>query len=159
MEAKDALAAMGLNLDDVLEVDSTLRTRPQKRDGRICICGHGLTKHTDYGGGRVSCKPSKMFCPCKQVRAVIDAEDTRPFLRRTQGGGSEHALTRGLAALAASGKEAHWLVDLVCDNCGEFSESIVPVPVTADGRVSGMNDATGYDRLLCPSCRVGEKVE
>lgn len=154
--AKDALAAMGLDLNEVMDVDSVLRARPQKRDGRICICGHGITKHTVFPNGKVMCKPSKMECPCKTVRAVIDAEDTRPFLRRTQGGGSEHALTRGLAALAMSEKEAHWIIDLVCDNCGEFNESIVPVPVTADGRVSGLTEATGYDRLLCPSCRIGE---
>lgn len=152
--AKDALSAMGLNLDDVLEMDSALRTRPSVRDGRICICGHGVSKHTVYPNGKVLCKPSKMQCPCKNVRAVIDAEDTRPFLRRTVGAGSMHAFTRGLAVLAASGKEAHWIIDLVCDDCGEFDNNIQPVPVTADGRVSSSTDATGYDKFLCPSCRV-----
>lgn len=154
-DAKNALAAMGLDLNEVLDMDNTLRSRPAVRDGRICICGHGVSKHTQYPGDRVRCKPSKMECPCRQVRAVIDVEDTRPFLRRTQGAGSEHALTRGLAALAQSGKEAHWLIDLVCDKCGEFSENIVPVPVTGDGRVSGGTEATGYDMMLCTTCRIG----
>lgn len=153
--AKDALAAMGLDLNEVLTMDESLRTRPQKRDGRICVCGHGVTKHTVYPNGKVYCKPSKMECPCKNVRPVIDVEDTRPFLRRTEGGGSEHALTRGLAALAASEKEAHWIIDLVCDTCGEYDESIQPVPTTADGRVAGGVGATGHDRLLCRACRIG----
>lgn len=148
--ASDALAAMGMNTDEVLEVDSVLRTRPAKRDGRICICGHGVMKHTEIAGV-VNCKPSKMDCPCKKVRPVIDAEDTRPFLRKTQGGGPMHALTRGLAALAESGKDAEWIIDLVCDRCGVESSSLIPVPVTKDGRL--VLEPTGYDKLLCQSCR------
>jgi hypothetical protein len=149
--AKDALAALGMDMDEVLEVDSGLRTRPQHRDGRICLCGHGISKHTVLDNGVVICKPSKMDCPCKKVRAVIDAEDTRPFLRRTQGGGPMHALSRGLAALAQSGKSAHWIIDLKCDACGEYSDNLSPVPVTLNGVI--MTDATGYDALLCSDCR------
>lgn len=148
--AKDALEAMGMNVDEVMEIDSVLRTRPSARDGRICLCGHGVSKHQVFSG-RVVCKPSKMDCPCKKVRAVIDAEDARPFLRRTQGGGPMHALSRGLAALAASGKDAQWIVDLECDLCHEHSDNLVPVPVTANGFAT--DEATGYDALLCPTCR------
>ena len=148
--AKDALAAMGLSVDSVLEVDNVLRTRPQKRDGRICLCGHGVTKHT-VSDGIVLCKPSKMTCPCKKLRPVIDAEDARPFLRRTQGAGQMHALSRGLAALAASGKDAQWIIELVCDRCGEFNESLIPVPVTKQGVATA--EPTGFDALLCPTCR------
>lgn len=148
--ALDALSALGLNKDEVLEIDTALRTRPAVRDGRICLCGHGVGKHVEVGG-IVLCKPSKMDCPCKTLRPVIDAEDTRPFLRKTQGGGAMHALTRGLAALAETGKDADWIVDLVCDRCGEENESLAPVPVTKDGRATVA--ATGYDALLCPTCR------
>lgn len=150
--AKDALAAMGMDLNEVLEIDSVLRTRPAKRDGRICLCGHGLSKHQDLGG-YILCKPSKMDCPCKKIRAVIDTDDTRPFLRRTSGAGPLHALSRGLAALAQSGKSAQWIVELVCDKCGEHSDQIVPVPVTQNGYAS--DEPTGYDLLLCQTCREG----
>lgn len=153
--AGDALAALGMSLEEVLDMDSVLRTRPPIRDGRICICGHAVSKHTSLPNGKIMCKPSKMDCPCHEVRAVIDVEDTRPFLRRTQGGGSMHALSRGLAALATSGKGAQWIIDLECDNCHEFSESLTPVPVTGDGRVSGGSEPTGYDRMLCLDCRTG----
>lgn len=150
--AKDALAAMGLDLDTVLEKDNELRTRPQKRDGRICLCGHGVTKHlVDETNGIVLCKPSKMTCPCKKLRPVIDADDARPFLRRTQGAGPMHALSRGLAALAQNGKDAQWIIELVCDRCGEFNESLIPTPVTKQG--VAVVEATGYDALLCPTCR------
>lgn len=149
-EASNPLAALGMDLDEVLEMDSVLRTRPAQRDGRICICGHGVAKHSNLGG-LVSCKPSKMDCPCKKVRPVIDAEDTRPFLRKTQGGGPMHALSRGLASLISNGKEATWIIDLKCDRCGEESQGLTPVPVTQSG--SAVSEATGYDALLCPKCR------
>jgi len=153
--AQDALKAMGLTTDEVIQVDSNLRTRPAKRDGRVCLCGHGVSKHTivEVPGRETisSCKPSKMDCPCKKVRPVIDVEDTRPFLRKTMGSGSMHALSRGLAVLAESGKSADWIVDLVCDRCEKKSDSLFPVPVTKDGRIA--TDATGYDALLCPKCR------
>lgn len=148
--AKDALAALGMDVDNVLNIDNELRTRPSKRDGRICLCGHGVSKHQIIGG-IVVCKPSKMDCPCKKVRAVLDAEDTRPFLRRTQGAGPLHALTRGIAALAASGKDAHWIIDLECDRCHEHSNNLVPVPVTQNG--VAVSEPTGFDALLCPACR------
>lgn len=148
--ANDALAAMGMGVDEVMEMDSVLRTRPTKRDGRICICGHGVAKHTEIAGV-VNCKPSKMDCPCKKVRPVIDAEDTRPFLRKTQGAGPMHALARGLAALAENGKDADWIIDLVCDRCSQETGSLIPVPVTKDGRATV--EPTGYDALLCQKCR------
>jgi hypothetical protein len=139
-----------MDIDEILEMDSDLRTRPIQRDGRICLCGHGMSKHT-IANGIVFCKPSKMDCPCKNARAVLDAEDTRPFLRKTQGAALKHALSRGLAALIASGKDAVWLIDLECDRCKEPSETLVPVPVTKSGFAS--EDVTGYDALLCQRCR------
>lgn len=148
--ATDALAALGMTTEEVTAIDSVLRTRPQKRDGRICLCGHGVTKHL-VNDGIVTCKPSKMDCPCKKVRPVIDAEDTRPFLRRTQGSGPMHALSRGLAALAVNGKEANWIIDLECDRCHEATNNLVPVPVTSTG--FAVTEATGYDALLCATCR------
>jgi len=149
-ESKNPLEAMGMNMDEVLEMDSVLRTRPAKRDGRICICGHGVMKHTELGG-MVNCKPSKMDCPCKKIRPVLDAEDTRPFLRKTQGGGPMHALSRGLASLLSTGKEAEWIIDLKCDRCGKESDTLIPVPVTQSG--VAVTEPTGFDALLCQNCR------
>jgi hypothetical protein len=148
--AAEALAALGMTTEQVTKIDEVLRTRPQKRDGRICLCGHGVTKHL-VSDGFVTCKPSKMDCPCKKVRPVIDAEDTRPFLRRTQGAGPMHALSRGLAALAVSGKNANWIIDLKCDRCNAETNNLVPVPVTATG--FAVSEPTGYDALLCVKCR------
>jgi len=153
--AKEALSALGLDMDEVLEVDKSLRNRTSDRDGRVCLCGHGVTRHTEIPGGHY-CLPSRMSCPCLKLRPVIDTEDTRPFMRKTQGMGSLHALSRGLAAVAMKGKDAHWIIELVCDKCGEFNDSIIPVPVSKQG--VPMEEATGLDRLLCPNCR-GQGVD
>ena len=147
--AQSALAALGIDLGEAVEMDKALQQRAP-RDTRICVCGHGISKHTDEAG-RVLCKPSAMDCPCKHIRPVIDVDDTRYFLRNTQGGGAMHALSRGLSALAMAGKNATWLIELKCDRCGTVDEIVTPVPVTHEGRARTYD--TGYHGLLCQSCR------
>lgn len=142
-----ALEAMGLSADRVIETDNALKQRGT-RDGRICMCGHGLAKHNLETG---LCKPSAMDCPCRNPRPVIDVEDTRVFLRRTVGGGELHALARGLGALSALGKSFEWLIDLKCDRCKAVDEVVTPVPVTATGFATTY--PTGYDAFLCRPCR------
>ena len=149
-DKSDALAAMGISLEEALEVDDSLRERPRVRDGRICLCGHGAARHSVVGGA-VWCKPARMDCPCKNLRPVILVDDARPFLRKTVGSGPMHALVRGMSALVESGKRVEWIVDLKCDKCG-VEGAVVPVPVTRNGVVS--SEATGYDALLCAKCRV-----
>lgn len=159
MEAKSSaeqvLESMGLTLDEVREADETLRGRPKERDGRICICGHPVNRHT-VTSGVVLCKPTRMECPCRKVRPVLDVSDTRAFLRKTAGPGPEHALSRGLRGLTdgrqgAGGAErsAEWVVDLECDRCGGNTR-VVPAPVTSSGNV--VHEPTGYDALLCAEC-------
>ena len=143
------LEAIGIDLEEVLRVDKSLSTR-KIMDGRICLCGHSTARHTEVAG-RTFCKPSKMDCPCKKERLVLEADTTRPFLRKTEGGGAMHALTRGLGVLLEQGKSAEWLIDLVCDRCGADDVPVSPVPVTQSGIASTV--ATGYDALLCQNCR------
>lgn len=149
--AEDVLTAMGISVEEAAEADAALRERPASRDGRVCLCGHGVGRHT-VTGGAVWCKPARMDCPCKKVRPVLEVDDARPFLRKTGGGGPMHALVRGVSALVASGKKAEWIVDLVCDKCSGDQE-VVPVPVTRNG--IPVDEATGYDALLCSGCRAG----
>lgn len=146
--AKDALAALGLSADEAIEVDEKLKEKTT-RDSRICICGHAVNKHLQTNG-IVMCTPSRMVCPCKNVRPVIEVEDTRLFLRKTTGPGFEHALVRGMAALAQAGKEARWLEDPKCDRCSTTEGRIVPVPITTGKSVA--YEATGRDALLCEKC-------
>jgi hypothetical protein len=147
----DPMAAMGISLEEAVEVDEAMRDRPAGRDGRVCICGHGAGRHT-VANGVVYCKPARMDCPCKKLRPVVEAEDTRAFLRKTGGAGPMHALVRGMSAVISAGKRVEWIVDLKCDKCGAEGH-VVPVPVTRNGIV--MAEPTGYDALLCVSCRTG----
>ena len=118
------------------------------RDGRICLCGHPMKRHTDTGG-RSACSPSRLICPCKKSRPVIESSDTRVFLRKTRGSGSGHALAQGI--LAAKGKhEIKWLVEMKCDKC-EAEGKVSPVAVSQRGTI--MDEATGFDALLCQKCR------
>lgn len=150
-EAEAALAAMGIGVDEAVAADVGLRGRNGPRDGRVCLCGHSVGRHT-VASGLVLCKPARMECPCRKLRPVVEAEDVRPFLRRTAGSGMMHALVRGIAALAVSGKSVEWIVDLTCDRCGG-DEEVVPAAVTKQGAL--MSEATGYDALLCRKCRSG----
>jgi hypothetical protein len=149
-DASDALRALGIDPDSAIQTDNALKDRSSDKDKRVCLCGHGMSKHKEIAGV-VMCKPSRMDCPCKKSRAVLDVEDTRVFLRRTVGGGMMHALSRGLSALVSSGKSATWIVELKCDRCGSVDEIVSPVPVTQSGHATTY--ATGYDALLCQSCR------
>ena len=148
--SRDALAALGLTVEEVQEVDGTLRQQKFGTDRRVCLCGHGAPKHTE-AAGRSMCKPSRYACPCKNLRPVLEAEDVRPFLCRTVGGGAMHALVRGISSLAVRGKNSHWIIELKCDRCQGTDEVVVPVPVTEHGKATTY--ATGYDALLCQTCR------
>jgi hypothetical protein len=151
-DAKAALEAMGITLDEALEADEKVRdgAKTRDRDARICLCGHPIARHTIVNGV-VYCKPSRMECPCKKTRPVLEADDTRKFLRRTSGSGAMHALSLGLVSLIQSGKSAKWIVDLVCDRCGAQDGNVVPAAVTQTGKPTSY--ATGFDALLCPTCR------
>ena len=149
----DALKAMGLSFEEVAAADKKLvaKTKSGGRDRRICVCGHAMTKHTVYSGV-VDCKPSALRCPCKKPRPVLEVDDTRVFLRKTEGSGAMHALARGMYSSIHAGKSVKWIIELACDRCGEKAENVIPVPVTQSGY--GADEATGFDALLCPTCRV-----
>ena len=140
---------MDFSLEEATKADDKLRTRPEKRDGRICLCGHPVGRHLVTAGVTL-CKPTRMECPCKKVRPVIDSDDVRPFLRKTEGAGVEHALGRGMAAAMNKGIEFRWIVDMECDRCHRQAP-LSPVPVSQAGYSS--HSATGYDALLCGECR------
>jgi hypothetical protein len=151
--AVDALKQLGISLEEAQEADEAVRSKTRReldRDISVCLCGHGSARHMVVHGA-VFCKPSRMECPCKKLRPVLDCDDVRMFLRKTTGGGTLHALTLGILAHAEAGKSVKWTIDLGCDRCGKNDKNVVPVPVTQSGMAVGY--ATGYDALLCRECR------
>ena len=154
MSAEEALAMIGLTADDVDEADVALAEQRKINasiNRHVCACGHAMSRHTVVHG-IVMCKPARMECPCKRSRPVLLAQDTRLFIRKTEGGGAAHALSRGIRESMAKGKSVEWLIDLVCDRCGRDTVSVTPVPVSQQGTARPY--ATGYDALLCSDCRV-----
>ena len=150
-----ALAAMGISVDDMLKAEERLAAlgtrRYKESDGRVCACGHAVSRHTIINGA-VYCKPSRMECPCKSCRPVIVVQDTRKFLRKTSGAGPFHALALGMMSHAKEGKTVKWIDPPKCDRCGLETNNVVPVPVTQRG--AAVDYATGFDAFLCPECRV-----
>lgn len=151
--ARDALAMLGINAEEALEADEALIRKPS-HDKRICLCGHAVNKHTTEAGV-LQCQPTRYYCPCKNIRPVILVEDTRVFLRKTNGPGAEHALTRGMAKCFSIDKNVEWITEVKCDKCGiEATPAgdvrISPVAVTEYKTIS--YEATGFDALLCDTC-------
>lgn len=153
MEDADAiLASMGIDPNEAVAIDKKQKVERRRRDNRICICGHGMNRHSSINGVTF-CKPSALTCECKKSRPVLEADDTRYFLRRTNGPGTSHALVRGIAASGLKGIKVHWIEPPKCDRCQKTEGYIVPAPVLqAGGRVHPEGESTGYDKFLCGDC-------
>jgi hypothetical protein len=149
--AESALEALGVSLQEATEIDQAFR-QPRSNNRNVCICGHGESKH-NFEAGRWFCKPARLECKCFSLRPVLEAEDIRPFICKTTGGGALHALTRGITALALMDppKKITWTVDLFCDRCKSTDSVVTPVPVTEYGEPTTY--PTGFDKFLCQSCR------
>jgi hypothetical protein len=137
--------------EETEEAAKAISTEGYDRDGRICVCGHPMKRHAVYGG-MTSCTPTRLVCPCKSARPVLDVSDTRVFLRKTRGSGSLHALAQGLFAAIKANHKVDWLVEQKCDKCG-IEGKVSPVAVSQRGVI--MEEATGFDALLCVKCREG----
>jgi len=148
MTENNAFDFFDFSEEEAVEQARLFESDKYDRDGRICLCGHPMKRHANYGAGS-TCSPSRLICPCKKSRPVIETSDTRVFLRKTRGSGSGHALAQGI--LAAKGKhDITWLVEMKCDKC-EAEGKVSPVAVSQRGTI--MDEATGFDALLCQKCR------
>ncbi len=145
----DPFAFFDFSEAEAQQVDEELKKPKNPRDPRICVCGHPMSRHTNISG-MYYCKPTRMECPCKSPRPVLECSDVRPFLRKTSGSGPMHALGRGLSAATAKGINVKWLVEMQCDRC-KTKGQVSPVPVTQRGIAT--SEPTGYDALLCSECR------
>lgn len=149
--AKDALAALGITDDEVEQFQAEMKQQT-RRDPRICMCGHPMSRHsTDAGIGL--CALPKSICNCKFPKAALKVGDTRLFLRNTSGPAAEHALTRGMIASASAGKEVEWIIPVECDKCKATEGRIVPVPITDAMTVA--YESSNRNVLLCEDCMMG----
>ena len=146
------MSFFGLDISEEEVVRDFMNIRKtNNRDGRICICGHGMGFHSFIEARGINkCNAQKQSCPCKKPRPVLITTNVKSFLYKTQGSGGLHALTQGILAAKSGNYLVEWTAELKCDKCGK--EDVVPCPITQNGRV--VYEATGYDAFLCRDCRV-----
>ena len=168
-DPKDMFALMGTTFEEAYEADRRLSATGKRRNPYICLCGHAMARHyEDPKFGSVSCKPSRIWCHCTRKYPVLKAEDTRGFLRISDGYGQDHAVIRGLSALIKKGKKAEWVPEgLLCHICKtydadfytfaclEFNLPDFPKGKLLTKRKETVNDGWGQlivDYIFCPSC-------
>ena len=157
------LKSMGIDIAKMDENEESLLGK-RKRNPRVCICGHPMSRHSNVGGF-ISCKPAKMHCHCNDPIPVLEASDTRVFFRKSWGSGMSHALTRGAHALAQQGKTSTWHIpNYKCFNQCGATENLIPVLLEQQGDrgfvvLKGLKrEAVSefmthkIDQLLCPQC-------
>lgn len=122
----------------------------------VCVCGHAVNKHT-VEAGWVFCTTARHNCPCKQIKAVLYASDTRYFMRKSYGSGSRHALSTGMMRLRSLKKRAFWLKEPKCWRVGCLGQNpnIYPVPMNESYQI--VNGPGHYNVLLCETCYLIEK--
>lgn len=144
------LEGFAISRERLAEETEEIRLHRSKRDARICVCGHPVARHSEYGG-RTLCAPTRMTCPCSRMLPVIEVTDTRPFLRKTRGSGAHHALMQGLYGLIEKGREWKWLTGHpVCMRCSREGVAVLPFALGARGMPSV--EPEGVNVLLCDDC-------
>jgi len=154
--AEEFLSTIGI---DVAKVDANedRQVRRGRTDKRVCICGHGVSRHTVLAQG-VLCEPTKTPCRCHEIDPVIEVSDIRYFLRKTSGPSELHALIRGIRAMSESEEKTgikatvNKLRPWVCVFC-DSEEGTNPYPLTKEGRRNFEGTSEGYDKFVCAACR------
>lgn len=155
-EAFDAYSDEGLAISE----ESVSRFLDEKdlheSSKHVCICGHAVNKHS-IDSGWIFCVTARHYCPCKEIRPVLYASDTRYFMRKTYGSGSKHALSTGLMRLRQVKKTAFWLKKPQCwrNNCPGTNPNIYPVPMNE--RYNIVDKPGHYNVFLCETCYLIEK--
>jgi hypothetical protein len=151
--AEEALLSMGLTEEEMAK--GRRASEIFHRDGRICACGHPVSRHKDEAGvGIIFCRPSRMLCPCQEPYPVIEVRDTRLFVFRTTGIGPEHALQRGIDKCREKGIDITWLVPKRCERpgCGG-TRDVQSTPLSS--RMRPIPEESRINVLMCIGCRSG----
>lgn len=149
---KEILEQMGIDLDEAIALDEEVRNR-RPRDRRICLCGHGVSRHEELAG-RESCSALGYNCKCRKVQPVLEVDDIRVFLSKTEGTGILHALNRGILSATKKGQNIQWIDGTrICHRCGTDEGRLTPTAVTGNGFPADHD--TGYNAILCDTCRSG----
>ena len=149
-----------VDYDEAVEATEKLLVTVRNDDRRICSCGHGMSRHKFHPYKNVNvCKPAAYECPCIYMRPVMEVPNTRYFMRKSFGSGTNHALVLGYtASKEALGTEfsskVEWLIPRACEACQRLTEKYYPTRVTAEGRpILDSDKDTGITAFFCEECR------
>jgi hypothetical protein len=140
----EPLELFGAKEDEIV----TSLERP-KRNQDICVCGHAIARHYEWSQGQFVCQVAKLFCPCRQIVAILNVDDTRAFMYDTSGRGVEHALFKGLKRLKQMKKSSRSLILNECWSCSATG-SIEPVPISDSNEIS--NKPESRNAMFCEKC-------
>lgn len=153
---EELLKQLGLNPEEHLSVDRTVKTR-KKEERIICTCGHSKARHSIFGESS-SCSPGKLSCSCLHFMPVLKVSSTRTFMWKSTGTGvgPEHALTKGIVAMAKKQYSGEWLPDAYkCFKCGTTQDvTIYPIQKAYENFFVATDlDFATLNLLLCETCK------
>lgn len=156
-QAKAMLNQMGFSPEQISEHLANEEARPSSRT--VCLCGHPKARHyidTEFS----TCKPTKMSCTCANFIPIAKVENTRSFLRKTDGSGMDHALVKGIYGALSRGEYVEWIdenyICVKCKTSGHETELII-TPFEGDPdtglRPSIQLEFARWNFFLCEKCK------
>jgi hypothetical protein len=144
--SESALGQLGFSGESVDVELAELEKESNNKE--VCICGHAIRRHSVFDGNW-DCQPARIWCPCSQPIAVLEAEDLRLFQCQTRGWGAKHALTQGIRKSDKAKKRTRLLASAVCWMCNQKSSLF---PTALDSSNLPVRQAAARNALLCESC-------
>jgi hypothetical protein len=143
---ESALGQLGFSGE---KVDAELAELERESNNKeVCICGHAVRRHIFFEGNW-DCQPARIWCPCSQPIAVLEADDLRMFQCQTRGWGAKHALTQGIRKSDKSKKKTRLLENAICWMCGKASNLY---PTALDLSNIPIRQPAARNALLCEEC-------
>lgn len=134
-------------------LDDHAQDKMRKEYGRlICVCGHPISNHTKTADMEF-CGTARMYCRCQNKVAVLEVEDKRCFMFKSEGYGPRHALLKGVHKSHKNGKKTRFLGEKSCFKCKVVSEILIPIGL--DRHFSVCFGEAPYNGLFCVSCFEG----
>jgi hypothetical protein len=150
----DNTAPFGISSNELTPTQTALSGGP--RVPFVCVCGHSIGSHKEMSYGGWACTNGKLWCPCENPRAVLEAPDLRDFHFSTYGWGDRHALSLGIMKSIRKGRKVRQLVENNCFKCGLGFERLIPTSLSSDYFV--LEYPGPRNALLCQDCWSGFPV-
>jgi len=125
------------------------------RAGDVCMCGHPELTHASTG----LCQTGHRVCFCRTYVSAFCVEDIRYFFHETLGPAQAHALTKGLARVAAFSQKTIQLNPLDCSssNCGSLLD-VWPARLRSFNALALGPNKEEKHKYLCERC-ISQKLQ